>query len=526
MKNKISTLLFTMLLLCAFTANSQLKLNSYPSATATIYLDFDGEQVNSPVWNYGNALNCAASGLSTAQITEVFNRVAEDFRPFNINITTDADIYFTAPADKRIRVIITPTSNWFNGVGGVGYLGSFTWGDDTPCFVFSNRLGPNSPKMIAECCSHESGHSLGLSHQSKYDAVCNLTATYNEGNGTGECAWAPIMGNSYYRNMSGWNNGPTPYGCSSSQDNLSIITSQNGFGFRADDYGDDIQFNATNINPAAINIDGLINTSSDKDAFTFNLSQPANFRLNANPFSVLPNNEGADLDIKISLFDADKNLISVYDPSNSMSVLIDTILKEGNYYFIVEGAGNNNTSNYGSLGSYNITGVMSVLPIRSITLTGKADKNKHNLNWNIAANEAIRSVTIQSTTNGNGFTDISLLDGITNNFSYPTYQTNEIQYRLKVTSISGQEMYSNTISLKNNPALNNFIVSTFAINTISIQSNTNYQFTLFDVNGYPVTKGTGSTGFNKIEIGNQASGIYLLQLFYNNQQQTIKILKQ
>ena len=91
--------------------------------------------------------------------------------------------------------------------------------------------------MVAECCSHESGHTLGLSHQSKYDDGCHLTATYNEGTGSGETAWAPIMGNSYYRNMSGWNNGPTPYGCGSNQDNLSIITSQNGFGYRTGSTG-------------------------------------------------------------------------------------------------------------------------------------------------------------------------------------------------------------------------------------------------------------------------------------------------
>ena len=48
-------------------------------------------------------------------------------------------------------------------------------------FVFSDRLGPKSSKMIAECCSHESGHAVGLSHQSTYDGTCNLTATYNEG---------------------------------------------------------------------------------------------------------------------------------------------------------------------------------------------------------------------------------------------------------------------------------------------------------------------------------------------------------
>ena len=164
--------------------------------------------------------------IDDAQITEIFNRVSEDYRPFNINITTDSTIFLAAPLTQRIRIIVTPTSGWYTGVGGVSYTGSFTWGDDTPGFVFPDRLGPNNTKMVAECCTHESGHTVGLSHQSKYDnpALCLLLIMLVAG--TGQTGWAPVMGNSYYENFSGWNNGPTPNGCTADQDNLSIITSQ------------------------------------------------------------------------------------------------------------------------------------------------------------------------------------------------------------------------------------------------------------------------------------------------------------
>ena len=237
-------------------------LSSLSSAKATIYLDFDGEQVNSAYWNTGKPFTCAPSGMTDAQITEVFNRVAEDYRPFDINITTDESKFLAAPLASRLRVIITPTSGWFTGVGGVSFIGSFKWGDDTPSFVFNDRLGPKNPKMVAECCSHESGHAVGLSHQSKYDGTCNLTATYNDGEGTGEASWAPIMGNSYYRNMSGWNNGPTPYGCSNTQDNLSIITAQNGFSYRKDDYTDDVNNTSAIIALNGATAEGIISTTT------------------------------------------------------------------------------------------------------------------------------------------------------------------------------------------------------------------------------------------------------------------------
>jgi hypothetical protein len=235
MKN-FTKIILLILTCCSLHAYSLPKLNSLPSATATVYLDFDGQTVTSSVWNGGNPIFCASPGLTDEQITEIFNRVSEDYRPFNINITTDSTKFLSAPLTQRIRVIITPTSSWKPNVGGISYIGSFTWGDDTPAFVFSDKLGPNNPKYVGECCSHESGHALGLSHQSSYDTNCTLVETYNTGSGSGETGWAPVMGNSYYKNMTGWNDGPTPYGCANVQDNLTIITSQNGFSYRTDDF--------------------------------------------------------------------------------------------------------------------------------------------------------------------------------------------------------------------------------------------------------------------------------------------------
>ena len=523
MKNK--TLFLTLsFLLCTYAASSQLRLNSYPSATATLYLDFDGETVSTPVWNNGNTINCAAPALSNTEVTEIFNRVAEDYRPFNINITTDIDVFNAAPFDRRMRVIITPTSSWFNGVGGVSYLRSFTWGDDTPCFVFCDRLGPNKPKMVAECCSHESGHTLGLSHQSKYDNGCNLTATYNDGTGSGETGWAPIMGNSYYRNMSGWNNGPTPYGCSNNQDNLSILTSQNGFGYRADDHSDDVSNSPSVINLSNISINGIISTSNDKDAFTFSLENNSNFHFDAKPYNIGTGNNGADLDIKLSLYDASKNLIQVYNPANSMSVVIDTILNAGSYYLVVEGTGNINTTDYGSLGSYTISGLYRVLPVCKVTLSGVASSSSHQLNWNIYCNETISSVMLQSSTDAVHFTDVSNVTGKTN-FNYIPAQKTDLYYRLQVTSLSGNVVYSETVMLKKPTGNNAFTVSTFVTSEISIIANGDFKYQLINISGNKIAIGNGTGGINSISMQNKPAGIYILLLFANGETKTERVLK-
>ncbi|MEP6677543.1 MAG: T9SS type A sorting domain-containing protein, partial [Ferruginibacter sp.] len=496
-------------------------LNSLNSASATIYLDFDGQYVSASLWNGGNTFTCAPSGMSDAVIAETFNRVAEDYRPFNINITTDSNKFLAAPLTQRIRIIVTPTSAWSPGVGGIAYIGSFTFGDDTPGFVFCDRLplnGPVSSKMVAEACSHESGHSLSLSHQSRYD-LCSLTELYHSGNGIGITSWAPIMGNSYYRNMSGWNDGPTPNGCSDIQDNLSLITTQNGFSYRTDDYAEIMDSSAFAVNPGNININGIITTATDKDVFSLTVAQTTNLHIDLVPFSLDMNDAGADVDLKIELFDASAQLISTYDPPDIMRVSIDTILNAGTYYLRAEGTGNANTDNYGSLGSYTLSGFTGTLPIHNVTLAGKSDKGKHQLNWNIISDELIKNILVESSVDGNIFKQLTITGSNATGFSYIPAEKNDLYYRIKVTSVTGQSMYSNTVVLKAVEKTNTFMVSTLVDNEISITASGNYQYVINDANGRIISSGQGLRGINTINISNQPKGLYIIQLLNNNTKQ-------
>ena len=528
---KILTIILPLLTLLFFKASCLPVLSSLPMAQATIFLDFDGQHVQATSWNGGNPLNCAPSGLTDAQITEIFNRVSEDFRPFNINITTDSTKFLAAPLTKRIRIIITPTSGWYTGVGGVSYTGSFTWGDDTPGFVFPNRLGPNNTKMVAECCTHESGHTVGLSHQSTYNGSCTLVATYSLGTGTGETGWAPVMGNSYYKNFSGWNNGPTPSGCTADQDNLSIITSINGFTYRPDDHSDDPGVNPTTviINNSTFSNNGIITTNTDKDVFKFNLTETGKLHLDAKPFSVGINNNGADLDIKLELLNSTLQVIHVYDPVDILNVAADTTLNSGVYYLIVDGTGNNNSTNYGSLGSYTISGTFSPLfitPIREVSLKGKTEKDKHILNWNIIADEPVDNMVLESSTNGTSFKTLTTLTPISQSYNYTTLVKQNIYYRLKVNSTTGQSVYSNVISLKSNSNSGKiFTVSTIIHSEVTINAAENYEYKLTDMGGRIIQGGTGKSGINTININNNPNGIYLIQLISNNQRTTERIVK-
>src|SRR5437667_12263516 len=128
MKNLFRSGLIVLLFISALNAKAQVPvLNSYPSASATIFLDFDGYTVNGTSWNWAGPIYCAGAGLTTAQMTEVFDRISEDYRPFNINVTTDSTKFLAAPLAKRMRVVFTVSSSWYgNGAGGVSYVGSFT----------------------------------------------------------------------------------------------------------------------------------------------------------------------------------------------------------------------------------------------------------------------------------------------------------------------------------------------------------------------------------------------------------------
>lgn len=166
----------------------------------TILLDFDGQYVSSPYWNGGFPFYADSSSLSPTEILNIVTEVKKDFDAWKVNITTDTSLYNKTSPLKRQRIIITSSSSWFGNAGGVAYIGSITWGLDVPAFVFSNLLSYNQ-KYIWEATSHESGHTVGLYHQSSWDlSNCNFLAEYR--NGT-------IMGVGYYTDPVYWTIGPT-----------------------------------------------------------------------------------------------------------------------------------------------------------------------------------------------------------------------------------------------------------------------------------------------------------------------------
>lgn len=374
----------------ATTPVDPLRLHSNPGAAHTIYLDFDGHTTSGTAWNsfvsgadivtpaFNITGDASFADSELARIHAIWERVAEDFIPFDVNVTTEepalSDLSFGGNGDDKwgVRVVIGGDGAWYGSAGGVAYVGSFNWNSDTPVFVFEDQMANGNEKYTAEAISHEAGHALGLYH----DGRLSPAESYYRGHGSGATGWAPIMGVGYYQQLTQWSKGDYA-SANNLEDDLAIITSRNGFGYRADDHGDS-SASASPLSGLAETVDGsgIIETNDDTDVFTF-LTGAGTVQLNLNPF-----HRGPNLDIAASLFDAAGSLITSSNPLGVLSASITAALSAGQYYLHVTGTGEGDPladgySDYGSLGSYSISG--TIVPasggLLSIAATD-ADRNE------------------------------------------------------------------------------------------------------------------------------------------------------
>jgi hypothetical protein len=348
-------------------------LNSLPGANHTIYLDFNGHTTTGTAWNnsYGSTIvtpafdfdgNTAAfSNAELERIQYIWQRVVEDFSPFNVNVTTQEPtldrLIKSSSTDTAwgVRVAIGGSSyDWFNqGAGGVAYLGSFNWNSDTPTYVFTQQLAAGNEKYTAEAISHEVGHTLGLYH----DGRTSPSEGYYSGHGSGETGWAPIMGIGYYQNLTQWSKGQY-LSANNTEDDLAIITSQNGFGYKVDDTGSTLgTANPLTVSGTAVSANGIIERNSDVDFFSFTTGA------GVISLAIAPSGRSPNLDILAELYNAAGTLVATSNPTDLLAASISATVSAGTYYLKVDGVGKGDPlgtgyTDYGSLGQYAITGTI------------------------------------------------------------------------------------------------------------------------------------------------------------------------
>jgi hypothetical protein len=327
------------------TAAAVTDLQSLPSgANGVVLLDFDGQYVVSSYWNNGNPINAAPSTLNDAQIQEAWELISEDYRPFKLNITTSEAVYNTYPANRRMRCIFTPTNTAAPGAGGVAYIGSFNWGNETPCWVFNGGV-----KGAGDAASHEIGHTFGLGHDGRTSPAEDYFLGHNN-------LWAPIMGAGYYVPVVHWSKGEYANANNKEDDLAKIASTTYGIGYRNDDFGGTIATaSALSVSAAgAVSTSGVIERTGDLDFFSFTTGG-GTVSLNIATPTRQPN-----LDILATLYNASGAVVASANPSGLAAALTATV-GAGTYYVSVTGTGyldpaTTGYSNYGSLGSYTISG--------------------------------------------------------------------------------------------------------------------------------------------------------------------------
>jgi hypothetical protein len=366
------------------------KLHSKPGAQRVIYLDFDGHTATGSAWNSGTIVappfdldgivSTAFSSTELNRIQMIWQRVAEDYAPFNVDVTTEEPapdlLNRTSSLDQLYgtRAVITHSSiGVCTGCGGIAYVGVFNWYSSTkptyyqPAWVLYDKLGSGNEKSVAEAISHEVGHNLGLSHDG------TSTDSYYAGHGSGVTSWAPIMGVGYSKNVVQWSKGEYT-GANNTEDDMAVIQNY-GAPLKADAVGNTKETatplgGTTTDATVSVSAGGVIETRTDVDVFSFS-SGAGPLKISVNAGLRSPN-----MDIALELLDKAGNVIAASNPATDLNATLNVTLSAGSYFLRIDGVGygnpsNNGYSDYASIGRYTISGTYTA-PSVLTGLTGLA----------------------------------------------------------------------------------------------------------------------------------------------------------
>jgi hypothetical protein len=385
-------------------------LHSKPGSTRTLLIDFDGTEVSGTAWNTSRgvpdgrypawSLDGDPGTFSDAErvsIQSIWQRVAEDYAPFDIDVTTEdpgpAALARTDPADQvyGVRALVTPSTVAEGAIcgtpapscGGAAYTNVFgeveyAGGTHQPAWVFPRSLGPNDTKDIAEAVSHEVGHTFGLQHDGRSSPA--------EGYYAGQAMWAPIMGEGYGRPVTQWSRGEYA-SANNTQDDVALIAARAPY--RGDEAGGTVGTAASSVPPT-----GFITDRNDVDTFALGTCEGA-VTVQATGAAPSP-----DLDLRLELLDAAGATLASVDPASAflnrdsasgLAASVSARLTRGAYFARVDGVGNGTGAagytDYASVGAYGLAafgcgGTIGVPGMPTgLTVSPSADGRSATMTW-------------------------------------------------------------------------------------------------------------------------------------------------
>jgi hypothetical protein len=372
----------------AYPLDQTFALHSLPGSHKTVFLDFDGVAVTSNAWTVQGLPAGTHAGWDPrddgatfddherAGIQEVWARVAEDFAPFDIDVTTQdpgaAALTRTGAADLDYgtHLVVTDSDSAWNALcarncGGIAWIGAFGMAEQAEqyqlAWVFSDGVA-DLPKYVTEAATHEIGHTLNLTHDG------NATQGYDEGH----VPWAPIMGAAYDQGVTQWSKGDYA-GANNHQDDVAVIAGRAAL--RGDEAG------STRATAARLP-DGTAYITSRTDVDQYALGTCVDeVTVTATPAQV-----GADLDIVLRVVDSSGNPVATAAPATTqvqgaepypwvdnatinmpqvsgLGATVTETVTTGRFYAVVDGGGARaggsgdpvaDYDDYGSLGAYTL----------------------------------------------------------------------------------------------------------------------------------------------------------------------------
>ena len=340
-------------------------LNSLPGADVTLYINFNGGVYSPSISLLPFSMDSDTSTFSNEelfQMQRIFECVAEDFRPFNVNVTTiEPTLDMIVKSDSADEIYGGEVMIGNNPTGQAGLAGGgIASASSAPGFWNSGSDG-KAWGIYAAGASHEFGHMFGLGH----DADSNQTNGYYYGHQGGWGAWNAIMGASTWAAPSQWSKGEYN-GALNQEDDIAIIAGKS-HGFRVDDHADTANF-ATELSAldnsfSTLYGEGIIETSDDSDWFFF-YHEGGSLAFRVDPINVIEKRRlSPNLDISASLYDSAGNLIQENGAGEDFlwAHIFNDTLPAGTYYLKVEGTGSpyidyqqQGYTDYGSLGAYKV----------------------------------------------------------------------------------------------------------------------------------------------------------------------------
>lgn len=357
-------------------------LHSRPGSDKTLYLQFrdilagaywTGDvALNEPNFNFEDPAD-TFSDAEVSFIYDTWSAVAEDYAPFDIDVTTEAPpasrLIRSSPSDTVFgQAIAITTENFYcpatcAGIAGVGVFDDYDSVTPGGWTFFQSYF---SPAITAAIISHEGGHVFGLSH----DGTTSLP--YYQGHGS----WSPLMGSAEWFRTSQWSKGEYS-GANNFEDDIAVIGASAGL--VGDAVGNTIG-TATLIDDGNAVVDGVVNNDADVDVFRI-VHPGGRLRLD-----VTLNSGSANLDPRLALYSAAGGTIAASDPPGAVSASFDGSLAAGTYFAAVSGEAyltpSTGWSGYGSIGQYRVRVTRLFTPGVATALTlAQAPEDGLKLSW-------------------------------------------------------------------------------------------------------------------------------------------------